>query len=265
MGAPIYNKSCIFGRYDFPIDQASCTQSCATAAQVLAACNYDITQSFFEDSEYLWTKDDLRGAIHFSTSGHILTHGNYDNGHGYLEALTPHLPTLSQMLSGPEIESSKQTCFHYSWPSWQPFYLPPFNNTVTGPGPGPINIILIDGCSVGQDYSFLNSLLCTWTNAYSYPWIEDQAAVGWNGLISQTNAAARSSVFWNSLKEGKTVSQAAIEMYHSEQFVPYPYQYNAEEVVVGDLFARLHGVYTGSNLLAPNWWWQVGTGMGGSE
>lgn len=116
-------------------------------------------------------------------------------------------------------------------------------------------MVLIDACLSGTDNSF-NVFLYPYYNGYNTNWCENQAVVGWRELIFVDKSQARAEAFWSALSQGQTAHQARDQMVRQNY---YPYRVPGEPrdhaSVWGDYYARLSGAYTGSDSLAPHFWW----------
>lgn len=185
------------------------------------------------------------------SAGYVITHGqssiHYDGETKLIDCASPNRAQCGDIF-GPEISDAKSSIM-----GMYPWTLPPYNPNDDGRPRVPITIALVDGCDVGADSDYMWSFLYPATNMYSFPFVENQAAVGWNGSVSQVHAAGRVGVFWNTLEDGLTVGEATQLMDDYEHSTQAPYDGHA--VVHGDPFTRFRTVYTGDDTVPVSPYW----------
>lgn len=145
--------------------------------------------------------------------------------------------------------------------------LPPFNPS----GVPQITFAFIDACDSGTSGNLFSSVLYPY-RIYTFPVTTDQAVLTWAGYSNASKADRMNQELWSRLAAKKTIGQARQEMMdaqvglsRSELWYVISQTYpniqwvavtsNAQVPAYGDLYTRIHGVYTGDNVNATTDWY----------
>lgn len=136
--------------------------------------------------------------------------------------------------------------------------LPPYNPS----GKPPINIGFNDGCLTGLGNGFAEAYLWPYQNAYGM-WTECQSQLGWSVLKYSLATRPCMEEFWTNMQIGYTADEARVEA--ENRYYQWVMEHGIEEKLpgqrflihcYGDWYARLHGVYSGTDADSPmaNWY-----------
>ncbi|MBL8065997.1 MAG: hypothetical protein JNM34_09075 [Chthonomonadaceae bacterium] len=201
----------------------------------LEACNYTIAVANNTGS---WTKANVMAALEDCNAFYVNTHGT----------TTPKFQTpAGDWVTVPDVLTSRTNAIGTD--------LPPFNST----GKPPMSISFIDSCdtSQGQNNAFGDAFQFPNKNEYNRLMPEDQAHFGWQTLVAAAIANKWNTYLWSALQSGITASKARDEAVIKMATIEKVYILPTQVWLTGDANARLHNVYTGTELPAPTPWVRV--------
>jgi len=241
----VYNKACIYGRNDFETKYAPDGVSVAPVGNALSAMNHDTSDSV---TGFGWSRFQIMDDIAECTALHVATHGSYysfgsDFDEFDLDVIWERIyPTVEHAPDenpdfGPFILDTRQAAVGSG--------TPPYNSGIP-----PINIAFIYSCCTGTYNDIAAALLWPY---YFYSAV-DQAKLGWRIEAEIVKINVASTAFWGALADTLTAVQA--RQITVDEYLGY-HEPNPESYLAcwGDFYARLYGVYTGSNYLPPTIWY----------
>jgi hypothetical protein len=242
----VYNKACIYGRNDFETKYAPDGVSVAPVGSALSAMNHDTSDSV---TELGWSRYQIMDDIAECTAFHVATHGA-------IYEIASDFDEFDPTVIWERIYPTEDRAPNNNNPDVSPFILdtrqaavgagiPPYNNGIP-----PINIAFLYSCCTGQD----NDMAMAFLWPYYFYSAVDQAKLGWRIMADIEKINVASTAFWEALAGTHTAVQA--RQITVDEYLGY-HEPNPESFLAcyGDFYARLYGVYTGSNYLPPTIWY----------
>lgn len=264
---PIINNAWAWEYPDFALTRAG--HSSGIVQSLLSQAGW----SCGEESQAQWTPANVRAVMAGQGVHYVNSHGNeYLHWSGHAVQTPGGMETLDvygQNNANPLASYLHMRRDHVGDYDANPLMLPPpFNPS----GIPQMSFAFIDACNSGQGTAFY-TLLYPYRIYYDPIGVAmNQAVLCWGGYSSIAKAARMNAELWSRLRDGMTIKAARADMIFvndeledEDAWLIYSVTTDPNNWVkvtlpehlpiLGDAFARVHGVYTGSDAVAPNGWY----------